>query len=199
MNLTRIFLFLALLCPALGATRPAAGAEILSPEAVQRAIDEGTRFLTDRQRSDGSWEEDAYRQYAPGTTSLCLLALLSAGMTPDDGAVSRGLHYIEQFTPEAQQRQTYPIALQTMVFCQADPEKYRARIEENVEALLRGQFRTENPYNGGWSYSDLRQNFSYAAADNSNSQFAVLALYEAQKAGIEIPDTVCKEIEEYWK
>ena len=198
MNLTRIFLLLTLLCPALGAIRPAAGAEILSPEAVQRAIDEGTRFLTDRQRSDGSWEEDAYRQYAPGTTSLCILALLSAGMTPDDGAVSRGLHYIEQFTPETQQRQTYPIALQTMVFCQADPEKYRARIEENVEALLRGQFRTENPYNGGWSYSDLRQNFSYAAADNSNSQFAVLALYEAQKAGIDIPDAVWKEIEEYW-
>ena len=88
--------------------------------------------------------------------------------------------------------------LQTMVFCQADPEKYFARIEENAEALLRGQFRTDNPYSGGWSYSDLRQNFSYAAADNSNSQFAVLALYEAQKAGVEIPAEAWKEIEEYW-
>ena len=198
MNLTRIFLFLTLLCSALGATRPAAGAEPLSPEAVQKAIDEGTRFLIDRQRPDGSWEEDAYKQYAPGTTSLCLLALLSSGMTPDEAPVRRGLHYVEQFSPEMQQRQTYPIALQTMVFCQADPEKYRARIAENADALLRGQFRTDNPYNGGWSYSDLRQDFGYAAADNSNSQFAVLALYEAQKAGVEIPAKVWKEIEAYW-
>ncbi|MCR5360184.1 MAG: DUF4159 domain-containing protein [Thermoguttaceae bacterium] len=170
----------------------------VTPEAVQRAIDEGTRFLIDRQQPDGGWEEDAYRQYAPGTTSLCLLALLSSGMTAADAPVSRGLRYVEQFTPDMQQRQTYPIALQTMVFCQADPEKYFARIEENAEALLHGQFRTDNPYSGGWSYSDLRQNFSYAAADNSNSQFAVLALYEAQKAGVEIPAEAWREIEEYW-
>ena len=195
---TRLFLILLLFGSVPVVARTVVGAEPLSPEAVQKAIDEGTRFLTDRQQSDGSWEEDAYRQYAPGTTSLCLLALLSSGMTPDDEPVSRGLHYIEQFTPEMQQRQTYPIALQTMVFCQADPEKYRARIEENAGALLRGQFRTENPYSGGWSYSDLQQNFSYATADNSNSQFAVLALYEAQKAGVEIPESVWKGIEEYW-
>ena len=198
MNPKRFFLFLLLLLP--WPFFPADGEEpgSLTPEAVQKAIEEGVRFLTEKQHSDGGWEEESYKQYAPGTSALCLLALLSSGLTPDDPPVKLGLKYIELFTPEMQDRQTYPIALQTMVFCQADPQKYYSRIEENTRAILRGQFQTDDPSNGGWSYSDMRQNFSYGTADNSNSQFAALALYEAQKAGVEIPDSVWNRIEEYW-
>ncbi|MGI5831712.1 MAG: DUF4159 domain-containing protein [Thermoguttaceae bacterium] len=203
MNLNRFFLLLtALLLTAIFVSAEtvfaAEGEGYLTPEEVQRAIDGGIAFLEKKQYPDGSWEEDAYRQYAPGTTALCLLALLSSGRTVDDAAVAKGLRYLERYTPEMQGNQTYPIALQTMVFCLADPERLRGRIEENVAAILRGRFRTENPFSGGWSYSDLGQRLTYGIADNSNTQFAVLALYEAEKAGVEIPESVWSEIEDYW-
>ncbi|MBQ3388660.1 MAG: DUF4159 domain-containing protein [Thermoguttaceae bacterium] len=197
-NPKRFFFLLAFLFSASIFSAAGDEPERLTPETVQKAIDEGVRFLLEKQQYNGSWEEEAYQQYAPGTSALCLLALLSSGLEKDEAHVARGLKYLELFNPEMQDRQTYPIALQTMVFCQADPEKYFSRIEENTRAILRGQFRTEDPSNGGWSYSDLRQNFAYGTADNSNTQFAVLALYEAQKAGVEIPESVWREIEEYW-
>ena len=167
--------------------------EALTPEAVQNAIEGGIAYLRKTQKG-GAWEE--YPGYDPGTTSLCLLALLSTDLPPNDKTIASGLDYLAKFTPETE-RQTYPIALQTMVFCQADPIRFQTQIKANAEWLVERQFKTENHYNGGWSYTGLDQ--SYSIADNSNSQFAVLALYEAQKAGISIPDSVWKSIEEYWK
>ncbi len=169
------------------------GEEIeLTASAVQAGIDGAVDYLRRSQRN-GAWE--GYSHYDPGMTSLCLLALLSTGLTSEDKTIASGLDYLTKFRPETV-KQTYPIALQTMVYCQADPEKYRSQIEENVDWLIRHQFKTTNNYRGGWSYTGLQPN--YSMADNSNSQFAVLALYEAELAGIPIPDEVWGEIRDYW-
>ena len=50
------------------------------------------------------------------------------------------LEYLQQF-PATDLDRTYTVALQTMVFAAADPEKYRVRINGNVTWLERAQHR----------------------------------------------------------
>lgn len=165
----------------------------LTAKAVRESVDGAIDFLRQKQRGDGDWDE--YPGYSPGTTALCALALLSAGLDKDDATVAKALEYLRQFSPE-KQNQTYPISLQTMVFCLADPETDRARIEANVAWLVERQMKTSNEHNGGWSYVGAFQESE--RADNSNSQFAVLALYEAEQIGVAIDENVWNAAEQYW-
>ena len=165
----------------------------LSAEAVRGAVDGAIAFLRQKQRPNGEWDE--YPGYKPGTTALCALSLLSAGLDKDDPTVAKALEFLRGFSPK-EQNQTYPISLQTMVFCLADPETDRARIEANVAWLVERQLKTSNEYDGGWSYVGIDQ--ASERADNSNSQFAVLALYEAEQIGVAVDEAVWKRAENYW-
>ncbi|MBR4975916.1 MAG: terpene cyclase/mutase family protein, partial [Thermoguttaceae bacterium] len=165
----------------------------LSAEAVRSGVDGAIAFLRQKQKPNGEWDE--YPGYKPGTTALCALALLSAGLDKDDPTVAKALDFLRGFSPK-EQNQTYPISLQTMVFCLADPETDRARIEANVAWLVERQLKTSNEYDGGWSYVGIDQ--ASERADNSNSQFAVLALYEAEQIGVAIDEAIWKRAENYW-
>lgn len=165
----------------------------LNAEAVRASIDGAIDFLRSRQKKNGEWSE--YPGYSPGTTALCALALLTAGLDSSDPTVSRALDYLDDIAP-LQQNQTYPISLQTMAFCLADPMKYRENIKANVAWLIERQMKTQNEHRGGWTY--VGNNQDSERADNSNSQFALLALYEAELVGIEIEDAVWKSAEDYW-
>ena len=165
----------------------------LNAEAVRGAVDGAIAFLRQKQKPNGEWDE--YPGYRPGTTALCALSLLSAGLDKDDPTVAKALEFLRGFSPK-EQNQTYPISLQTMVFCLADPETDRARIEANVAWLVERQLKTSNEYDGGWSYVGIDQ--ASERADNSNSQFAVLALYEAEQVGVAIDEAVWKRAENYW-
>lgn len=169
------------------------GDSLLSAEAVRSAIDGAIAFIKQRQRSVGDWNE--YPGYEPGTTALATLALLTAGLDKNDPVVAKALEYLSTFTP-LKQNQTYSISLQTMVFCLADPEEYREAIESNVAWLVERQMKTSNEHLGGWSY--IGNNQESERADNSNSQFALLALYEAELAGINVPEETWNSAEEYW-
>ncbi|MDO5553788.1 MAG: DUF4159 domain-containing protein [Planctomycetia bacterium] len=171
----------------------ATGGVDLSPELVQKSIDEGVEYLRSRQKKNGSWDE--YPGYEPGSTALCTLALLSCGLTKDDPSVAKALDYLRTPLP-ASQYQTYPISLMTMVFALADPKRDLVLIQKNVDWLIAKQFRTSNVFRGGWSYVGDRP--EYDLVDNSNSQFAILALFEAERAGVRIPEEVWTLAEEYW-
>ena len=167
---------------------------LLSAKAVQTSIEGAIAFLKKQQLESGAWKE--YPSYEPGTTSLCALALLTAGLDKTDPTLEKTLAYLSRFTPE-RQNQTYSIALQTMVFCLADPEFYRENILANVVWLTERQMRTANEFSGGWSY--VGDNPSFERADNSNSQFALLALYEAELVGIRVDERVWDFALDYWK
>ncbi|MBP5622589.1 MAG: DUF4159 domain-containing protein, partial [Thermoguttaceae bacterium] len=172
---------------------PSKGETLLNAEAVRAAIDGAVSFIKQKQRSNGDWNE--YPGYSPGTTALCTLALLTAGLDKNDPTVAKALEYLSGFTA-GKQNQTYPISVQTMVFCLADPETYRSAIESNVAWLVERQMKTQNDHRGGWSY--VGDNQASERADNSNSQFALLALYEAELVGVEIDDSVWQSAEDYW-
>src|SRR5437867_5801257 len=80
-----------------------------------------------------------------------------------------------------------------MAFAQADAKKYYLTIKKLAVALAARQMRDERT-KGGWSYKGPHD----GNADNSNTQFAMLALHEAEKAGVKIPDQTWQLALNYW-
>jgi hypothetical protein len=165
-------------------------------EEVERAIREGVRFLKGLQRPDGSWS-DVENEAKTGTTSLITLALLTAGERPDSQVVRRAIDYLRGFGPN-DLHSTYAIALQTMVFAAAEPERDQLRIAQNVTWLERAQIKPGDPvyWPGSWTYSDSKR---ARPGDNSNSQYALLGLHAASEAGVPVKPIVWELARAYWE
>ncbi|CAN5913918.1 DUF4159 domain-containing protein [soil metagenome] len=173
---------------------PQARGEVTAEE-VEQAIRDGVRFLKAEQRPDGSWPE-SFPRYTSGTTSLVTLALLTAGESPDSPHIANALQHLQRFSARDLDT-TYTVALQTMAFAAADPERFRVRLIDNVEWLERAQIKPNDPvdYAGGWTYTSVKNQ----AADNSNAQYALLGLNAASEAGIPVREEVWLLARNYWE
>ncbi|MEX0676179.1 MAG: DUF4159 domain-containing protein [Pirellulales bacterium] len=161
----------------------------ISAEAVRESIDRAVAFLERQQNRNGTWGDHA--GFGGGVTALSTLALLNAGVPADNERLERSLVYLRGLPP----RQTYVAALQTMVFCAAQPKKDLLLIRQNVKWLESTQF-TAGPFKGGWSYPSAA---ARGRPDPSNSQFAVLALYEAERAGVKVAQRTWRSALGYWQ
>ena len=160
----------------------------VTAEQVRKAIDRGANYLLEQQRNDGSWS-DMIAQPG-GVSALCTLALLSAGVEPDDERMQKALNYLRTIRPE----RTYVVALQTMVFARAEPDRDRELILRNVKWLENTQI-IEGPFKGAWTYPGM----GGAGGDNSNSQFALLALHEAERVGVVANEQTWRLAKTYWE
>src|SRR3954468_13303723 len=154
------FWLVLVLAPALCAQRTH-GAEVDAAQ-IKAAIDRGVAFLRREQLDDGSWPD--YAGYPGGTSCLCTLALLNCGLDASDPTVSRALKYIRKNESD----KVYVVALQTMVFCAAEPEKDKLLIKRNALWLEKAQINGGDML-GAWHYGGPN---SAGRGDNSNSQFA---------------------------
>jgi hypothetical protein len=165
--------------------------ELLLVDRVRKAIDRGIQYLRDKERGLGNWEavDKASVAMEAGWSSLALLALLNAGVKPDDPIIERGLRYLRQVDPN----QTYVVALQTMVFAEAGKNEDRERIQNNVNWLVDAMIRS-NGQCKGWTYTKGMSQIS----DNSNTQYALLGLHAGRTAGAKIDRQVWKSIQDYY-
>jgi len=172
-----------------GFIKPVLGQPVTS-EAVEKSIARCVDYLRQSQQTQGTepgkWE--GYDQYSSGLTALVLLSLLNSGLSPDDPTIDDGLRYLQQRKPT----KTYEAALQTMVYCSADPIMYEKYIRYCVRWLQEAQ-ATEGKGKGGWGYEGGR-----GQTDPSNSQFGVLALWEAQRSLVAQAPESMKLAAEYW-
>ncbi|MEX2092538.1 MAG: prenyltransferase/squalene oxidase repeat-containing protein, partial [Pirellulales bacterium] len=152
---------------------------------VLDSIDRGIAYLKREQTPRGHWGEMA--GYTGGVTALCTLALLNAGVPADDPTIVRALDYLRQLKLE----KTYVVSLQTMVFAAADPKKDMLLIDRNVRWLESKQSMAADR-KGAWSYPG-------PGGDNSNSQFAVLALFDAQSVGAKVKRQTWQFAADYWR
>ncbi len=165
----------------------------ISPEEVRKAIADGVQFLKGAQQRDGSFGGFGGHGGA-GISGLCTLALLNAGVPTDDPVIQKALSFLEKDHPGAKTAsRTYATSLQTMVFAQADPVQFAPIISRNVGWLQEAQIQS-GPFAGSWSYDTGADK-----GDNSNSQFALLALHEAERAGVQVSDRTWKLAQEYWQ
>lgn len=170
----------------LPATAPLVHADI-DAITVQRSIDRGVEYLRKSQTQRGGWRE--YSGYNCGLTALCTLAWINAGVSRQDPDVVRAMEYLRTFPPE----DVYSVSLQTLVFCAVGALEDVPRIRRNVQWLAELQKPAGNRFAGGWGYSRTRGH-----GDQSNSQFAVLALGAAAERGIEVPREVFEAAASYW-
>ena len=86
-------------------------------DRVRNSIDLGVQYLRRAESGNGHWEVDGLQSQARhgGWSSLSILALLNAGVKPDDPTIDRGLKWLRDVEP----KYTYVVGLQTMVFVAA--------------------------------------------------------------------------------
>jgi len=181
----------ALVVAASCAARPGRAEEPapLAPEQIQRAVEKARDWLSREQEADGSWECAMRTQDTRvGATALVMLALANAGVTSDEPALRRGLDWLRRQEPE----ETYSVSLQTLVLAMLAPAADRAIIQRNVGWLEQTQV-SQGPAAGSWTYGKGK-----GTGDNSNSQFALLALHEAARAGARVKPEVWMKAQQYW-
>jgi len=169
--------------------RPIRVQAAIDAATVQQSIDRGVAYLRSTQEDRGSWKE--YTGQNGGLTALCTLALLTAGVAPDDPAITKSLQYLRKIEPS----ETYSVALQTLVLCEIGAASDLVRIRRNVAWLEQQQVTDDTVIsrNGGWGYGGGR-----SGGDPSNSQFALLALDAAEQRGVPVTPITYERAAKYW-
>ncbi|NIA22301.1 MAG: DUF4159 domain-containing protein, partial [Anaerolineaceae bacterium] len=174
-------------------------AEVTDAE-VRQCIARAVVRLKAGQKTDGQWQmmPDKYGGQYGGVTALAVLALLQAGQPVDDAVVAKGLRALEA-TPNSD---TYVVSLRLMALLKADQvsarPRYRKLVRQAVRWLEQSQTRIGTwGYNRRWARS-MADRKPETGTDNSNTQMALLALYEAAKAGYKVNDQVWKRSEAYY-
>ncbi|MBD3672665.1 MAG: DUF4159 domain-containing protein [Planctomycetaceae bacterium] len=172
----------------------------LTRNQVADALKLGVRYLKTEQKQDGHWANEA-GQYPVGMTSLCVMAMLNSQVPVTDPSVQRGLGFLraipsEQWGIVTGGSENYELSLMLMALVVADQDVDRNAIFRLAARIENGQ--TKNGQNaGGWTYS-LRTDLG-GAADESNSQYAVLALREAAHHGVPIKRETWVRAKSYWQ
>ncbi len=128
------------------------------------------------QKEDGSFHSRLSKNYPTGVASLCLLALLEAGVSSEDTNVRKALDFILQRPP----RKTYSTAFRIMALDALRNKK--VQMEEDIRASatwLVNNFRSKGDVNRGdigWAYPEGRPDLSII-------QQAAFALHLAGKYG----------------
>jgi hypothetical protein len=152
---------------------------------VRGSIKLGVAYLTKKQSAEGHWEAPVAFIMRGGATSLALLALLEAGVPATDAKVQKGLAYLRKVEPSS----TYVVSLQTMAFIRGKQAVDRERISRNVKWLLKAR----GP--DGWGYGGGERG---GLVDNSNSQYALLAIHEAIQAGHSVPREALQAVQKLY-
>ncbi len=164
-------------------------AEPIAPGDIQRAIERAREFLVRQQQREGYWEAMHAADKRVGATGLVLLALANAGLDADHAAVRKGLDWLRAQEPD----QTYHVSLQTLALAMLSPEKDAAILGRNVAWLEAAQIQG-GPAAGSWTYKAGDR----GTGDNSNTQFALLALHEASRAGLRVRPETWLRSQQYW-
>ncbi len=139
---------------------------------IDAAVKRGVEWLRGEQKRRGDFGT------GPGETALALLTLRHSGVAEDDRACRRAASFLERELPDGT---VYGASLGALALIAMDVNKHENKIRELAEDLAGAQCK-----NGQWTYS-YRSSGRVSAGDNSNTQFAILALAAARVQGISVP------------
>lgn len=186
---------------------PAAGADVTGPQ-VRAAILRAVQALQKARKPDGTWPD--YAQEG-GVTALVTYALLEAGVSPVGDDLAPALKHVRALP----HRSTYVVSLKVLALASADPKEYAEAIQAGADWLAEHQAAT-----GAWGYGTLppaalagakaggalqrarregQLRAQYERPDASNSQFALLALAAADRAGARVPAEVWRRADRHFR
>lgn len=142
-----------------------------SPEVVT-AVERAAKYLETVANSNGA--DDGM-----GESALIALALLKADRELShpriQSTLKRCVAYADKMNPTGVDTM-YATAIVTVLMLEADAQRYKPQIQKLLDVILRRQLRF-----GGWGYKG-----SPKEGDTSQSQYCVLALWEAYNHGFDI-------------
>ncbi len=195
-------------------SRPAMVQPIEPALSPQESYAKGVKFLIDNQNDDGSWGSfvslrtgdiyldnlSSHHAFHDATSALCLMALQEP--SKDDPAalkaVQRGVEYMLKSTPAGRasggtfyDTWTHTYMIQAMARYMKD-ERFAAQREQIAEIGRREikLLAERQMLEGGFGYYDFNYTLKSPSGDEStsfNTAAALIALHEAQQAGLEVP------------
>ena len=172
----------------------AAPPQPVTDEQVLRAIEKAKGWLIN-QGQNGTWPQEE-GGYPGGRSNMALYALAYVGEHPNRPVISAAMEASITRSTE----KTYVRALRTMALAILQtklkgPKRdvIHAALEVDAQWLIKAQGG-----HGGWNYDPLHG--SEGRFDLSNAQLAILALWQAELGGVEVPDSVWQKARElYYK
>jgi len=162
----------------------------LEGKQVEKSIELGIQYLQRQQDARGEWVE--WAGFEGGTIALCTLSLLSAGVPANDPSVTKALESIRRRAKDP--KRVYVVSLEVMALCAARNRKDMEQIKSHALWLQNAQSGS-----GGWGYSSPPS----GPGDPSNSQFALLALHEAERfdprIASRINESTWRKALKYWE
>lgn len=135
--------------PAPKAAPPAGPVKALTQAVIDEAVDRGVSYLRQTQTPFGSWGKGqstgAGGGWAVGYTALCGIALIEAGIPPNDPGLQKALKVVRDGSPKVDH--TYEAALSIIFLDRMGEKKDRQTIQTLALRLIAGQSGT-----GGWGY-----------------------------------------------
>ena len=152
------------------------GAYTPESQEVREAVARAVKFLT-----SPPTEKDAYVDNRPGAVAVAALALYKNGAPPSHPKIRSAVAFLQRSIdrvedPTKLNFDIYSASLATIFFATLDPDQYRLE----VNALLRF-LASKQKDNGSWGY------YNKEVGDTSMTQNALLAYWEAERAGFPIP------------
>ncbi len=184
-------------------------------EEVRRGIDRGLALLLREQNKDGSWggprnktftdsfaNPETHHAWAVATTGLVCVALLERGEAPEvEAALARGLDYLVANADldrpddwDIDNTWGFIYGLDAIARALLSPRlansPRREALRSAAAKFLDGMARYQSP-NGGWGYyADAEAAWLPEWATSFTSAAGVIALADARKAGLAVPDKV---------
>jgi len=174
---------------------------------VAAAVLRGVRYLKRDLARDGLcvWKPTRnLNAKVIGATALAVVALRASGVPKEDPVLRKAVHETLLFGsgPGAYSLRpelggyVYGLSLVAMALSRMDSGRYRVQIQACASALSRGQLP-----NGRWTYyvSGTERRPGDPNGDNSNTQYAILGLRAARRAGARVDPETWRRAADLWR
>lgn len=149
-------------------------------EAVKPAIEAGVEFLRQTQTNLGTWvyqgQNSPNHEQVVGATALCGIALMECGVPVTDKQVKAAYNVVKAAANDPKFNYTYSLCLTLIFLDRINKDKPLKHGDANTILRLAGMIVNGQSADGRWGY-----HLPDGAVDNSNTQFAVVALWISRK------------------
>ncbi len=160
--------------PILGSAPPSAAAESLAAQ-VNLAIEKGVAWIRKWQKEDGDFDTHYTKDYPDGVTALALYTLLRSGVPAEDPIVRKALEALRY----RKLTHTYSAGLRVLALdALNDPG-----LDDTIRSVAKWLEDEVNERDRVWDSSPKNNQ-----TDLSNTQFAVLGLWAAERHGFKAKD-----------
>jgi hypothetical protein len=169
----------------------------VTDQQVRAAIERGVAFLKKVRDDDGLYTGQYQRGYPFGETAMALLALRYAGVGTTDPAFDEPFKRMSKY--RGNQVYVNSLIAQVLAAIPKDKHTQATRMAMREQAAWMGSAQLAN---GMWTYHNPNQGQTgsrfVGSGDNSNTQFAMMALWQLNTAGAEPNLNVLKKCEKHF-